>query len=498
MSGDRLLERTVAMCREARTETDGALRTIVGDILEALESPLRVALIGRVKAGKSTLLNALVGERVAPTAASECTQVVTWFRKGPAKRAELVCLDGHRRSLTFEKDGTLPAHLEVPLHDVKEIQVELTSEQLNRITLVDTPGLQSANVELSDRTDAMLGIDASTEAARQADAILYVYEESVHQSDVETLAAFKAVSGDLSASALNAVAVLTRIDQLSSGEDDGWHGRAVAAERLAESHRRVLQNLVADVIPVSGLLAESVETGRLGEDEADIIRTTARGTPAQRHAALLTRNRWESDSADWIGAVEDRRRLFGLLEIAGLQLAVDDALRSGEPFGGAALCDLVLTASGLSALRSSLTDRFDRRSDLLKASRGLSGLADAARQHATAQGSAWLLNQIDELSASDDAFVLRELAMLEQVSSERVSLGATHRAAAQLLLSGLSPHLRLALPDDASWSDVRSAAEAASVMWHTAGLRMADPRARMLAADLARSADLLAKSCMER
>ena len=38
-----------------------------------------VAIAGKVKAGKSTLLNALVGEEIAPTDAGECTRVVTWY-----------------------------------------------------------------------------------------------------------------------------------------------------------------------------------------------------------------------------------------------------------------------------------------------------------------------------------------------------------------------------------------------------------------------------------
>ena len=52
----------------------------------ALDGPLRVAIAGKVKAGKSTLLNALVGERVAPTDASECTRVVTWYRNSHVYR----------------------------------------------------------------------------------------------------------------------------------------------------------------------------------------------------------------------------------------------------------------------------------------------------------------------------------------------------------------------------------------------------------------------------
>ena len=52
------------------------------DQLCRLDEPLRVAIAGKVKAGKSTLLNALVGEQVAPTDAGECTRVVTWYRDG--------------------------------------------------------------------------------------------------------------------------------------------------------------------------------------------------------------------------------------------------------------------------------------------------------------------------------------------------------------------------------------------------------------------------------
>ena len=51
-----------------------------------LDGPLRIAIAGKVKAGKSTLLNALVGEQIAPTDAGECTRVVTWYRDGARSR----------------------------------------------------------------------------------------------------------------------------------------------------------------------------------------------------------------------------------------------------------------------------------------------------------------------------------------------------------------------------------------------------------------------------
>ena len=57
--------------------------------LARFDEPLRVAIAGKVKAGKSTLLNALVGEEIAPTDAGECTRVVTWYLDAPAPKVTM-------------------------------------------------------------------------------------------------------------------------------------------------------------------------------------------------------------------------------------------------------------------------------------------------------------------------------------------------------------------------------------------------------------------------
>src|SRR5881392_1203125 len=51
-----------------------------------LSEPLRIAVAGMVKAGKSTLLNAMIGEEIAPTDTGECTRIVTWYRYGHTPR----------------------------------------------------------------------------------------------------------------------------------------------------------------------------------------------------------------------------------------------------------------------------------------------------------------------------------------------------------------------------------------------------------------------------
>src|SRR3546814_13886316 len=59
-----------------------------------LDEPLRVALAGSLKAGKSTLLNSLVGQDIAPTDATECTRLVTWYRNGTTPQVTATAANG--------------------------------------------------------------------------------------------------------------------------------------------------------------------------------------------------------------------------------------------------------------------------------------------------------------------------------------------------------------------------------------------------------------------
>jgi Dynamin family len=72
-----LLDRSLA------ESTDPSLRGRLTDARRRVDEPLRVAIAGKIKAGKSTLLNALVGEELAATDAGECTRIVTWYADGP-------------------------------------------------------------------------------------------------------------------------------------------------------------------------------------------------------------------------------------------------------------------------------------------------------------------------------------------------------------------------------------------------------------------------------
>ena len=68
---------------------------------------------GKVKAGKSTLLNALLGEELAPTDAGECTRIVTWYRY--SDRPYATHLPGRRRPASRRPYARGDGALEVDL-----------------------------------------------------------------------------------------------------------------------------------------------------------------------------------------------------------------------------------------------------------------------------------------------------------------------------------------------------------------------------------------------
>lgn len=214
-AGAGLIDQVAQVCQLAKTAGEGHVATEAEAIRARLEEPLRVAIAGRVKAGKSTLLNALVGERLAATDAGECTRLVTWYRQGPTYGVRAVLRDGTDQELRFTREG---GGLEIDLgaqstDEIEWLDVAWPSGRLARFTLIDTPGLESLDVDRSHRTKQLLGIEE--EGPSQVDAVIYLMRH-LHRSDAEFLDTF--LDRSLARpSPVNAVAVLSRADEIGAG-----------------------------------------------------------------------------------------------------------------------------------------------------------------------------------------------------------------------------------------------------------------------------------------
>ena len=169
------------LCDNAASHLSGPGAESVAALRRRLDEPLRLAVAGRVKAGKSTLVNALVGRQVAQTAETECTRVVTQFRYAPDERYEVVARSGATTAYRLPADG-LPEAFPLPPKDIARVDVWLSSEPLRTCTIIDTPGLSSTNTDISARTSALLGTgldDDCRQAISGAEAVLFVLNQNV-------------------------------------------------------------------------------------------------------------------------------------------------------------------------------------------------------------------------------------------------------------------------------------------------------------------------------
>jgi GTPase SAR1 family protein len=130
------------------------------------ENELQIVVVGSFKRGKSTLINALVGEPVLPMAVVPLTSVVTLVRCGKEKAANVEFLGGHRENISFNHIPDFVAEDRNPKNEKKvdRVIVDIPSPFLREGTiLVDTPGVGSIyrhNTQVAERyfpkADAMI------------------------------------------------------------------------------------------------------------------------------------------------------------------------------------------------------------------------------------------------------------------------------------------------------------------------------------------------------
>jgi GTPase SAR1 family protein len=362
MTGRDRRQDAPSLLEEARRLLDGDTEATarLAAAQARLDEPLRVAVAGKVKAGKSTLLNAFLGERVAPTDTGECTRVVTWYRHGTVPRVTVVPRTGRPLPQPVRRiDGRLLLTTGgLPIEEIDRIDVRWPAPTLRNLTLVDTPGLASLSEELSNQSAAALTPDDSVSLV---DAVVYLMRH-LHESDTQFLEAFRDQQSASSLSAMTLV-VLSRADEIGSGRIDAL----VSATRVAQRYRTdpAVRALCLDVVPVAGLLAESGRTLRQVEFEA--LRDLSTLGREDRERLLLSADRFVSTPLPSAPAAtpEVRSALMQRLGVFGVRLG---AVLVRDGFVSASmLADELVRRSGLDEVTRILTTQFSARAGALKA-----------------------------------------------------------------------------------------------------------------------------------
>jgi hypothetical protein len=459
-----LCRRVAALCMDIGFR-EQHLNDQLTRLISALGEPLRVAFAGRVSMGKSTLVNALLQAPVAPTGDRETTRVVTRFEAGELENVELTLRDGTSRQAFLTPDGVLPPAYPVPTEQIRDVRVRLPyAPVLQRITIIDTPGVESLNEEISNRTTESLFSRDSRAAVADADALIYLLRVD-SQGDAAAVAAFNELTAaDLCA--LTAVGVLNCKAEQPLAEFD-----RVASRLKGEP---AFRHRVADVIPVAGLLAHTAGSALLNERDAAHLRSLA---TYDVDDLLIDVDEFLEAPCDV--ARDDRQRLLELLGIMGLRVALH-TVQSAPATDLAKLNSILLEASGLPRLQEIINGTFANCADQIKAGKTLNDVTRLSYQADAATGSRARV-MIETLRADPEMHGIQELWALQQCARTDIRLPDWVATELASVAAHATPAAKVGLPPEASPGEIMAAAQSGASRAHSyaAGLSRVRPEARI-------------------
>ena len=468
---EELEQRTYRLLNEAAHVYRGVppAAGVLRSALDRLADPLRLAVAGPPRSGKSTLINALIGEDLAPVELPGDPPATVVHRDGTQPRALL----HDERGTPFETPMTrtspglrlAPGPREFGRSDgAGRVVVEWPSRVLRRTELVDTRMVLPQAFEV-------------------ADAVLYVTTH-LGEADLRLLQTARGVRGP-SVFPVQTIVVVSRADTPGGGRTDAL----LTAKRAARRRRREprVGALCQDVLAVSPLIAYAART--LSEDEFRAIAALATRPRSEVEPYLLSTDRFTAADAVLPVGAQQRASLLQRLGLGGVRLAITLA-RTGSDTR-AVLGERLQEHSGLGDLQVSIAELFTARRAVLRARSVLTVLDRLLRTHPVPP-AAQLLADLELLVA--DAHEFRELRLLSALRAGRVNLPPEHAIDAKRLLGGAGTSVgeRLGVSPEATDEDSWTEAQAAAERWRELAHGPAVVAAQRRAAEVVlRSCDMI-------
>jgi dynamin family protein len=498
MTGE-LAERFGQTLATAITRLDGVpalapVRALLAERTALLEARMRVAVVGRVCQGKSTLVNALIGQALTPTGTLELSYSVNHIRYGSPPTITVHFKDGTSGVTSVDKLEQYAARRDDNqdlLASIDYLDVVTDQPYLSGFDLIDTAGLDSAWVEDSAVTLEFLrksraDLEAETvEAAAKADALIVVMSKrGMSATDEEMLQAFLG-PGSAFQSPVTTTGVLTKVEDLWPGAEDPF----VAARQIRDLMLKnpSVRSMLFEVEPVCGKLAETAA----GLDDADLddLRQLAGLPQGALEGSLLSAQVFMRPDRGLPLSGDRRRELYASFTGYGLKIAAS-LLRDDKVGTVAELRERLQQASGITGLRGRLTDHFAHRADLLKTrltSELLIRAERSLRRHLTPADRQTLDGVTAMVTAYQNELGLAELGLLQRIQTATTVLSRADREQILRLIGeyGRAVYDRLGLPADTPLAELAARAASLHERWLLDGPTIVDRE----------SADVLVRRC---
>jgi hypothetical protein len=489
----RASRRLDELSREGADTASG--RTAIAHYAARLTAPMRVAVVGRISSGKSTLTNALLGCRLVATGIEELTFNVNWLRHADDSSLVVHFKDGSSsQRFTLDELERLTSrrqdHQDL-LASIDFIEVFFANDQLRIYDLIDTPGLDSHFGTDSQNTLRFLRRtgqevrDTTLAHTRGADALLLVFGRSISEADIDALSDLQG-SELASLTPITAIGVLTKVEHYWPSEPDPMESARRVAGRLM-THGAV-KRLLYDVLPVCSLVGAAADT--FTDADLEALSVLAK-LPPDRLATLARRGEHfcTREYADVEVPAACRKALFGQFGGWGIVLAAR-LVREGVSDHGELRAQL-LEHSGMARLRTLISAHFGNRAQLIKLQQIV---AELRRDSGTADRSlAAISAEIENLALNEHGFA--ELALLRDHYRGLLSLDEDEAAEVLQVTGehGVWITDRLGLGRQATLDQMHQRACQRAEYW---GERSDDPEltgyTRLAAKQLRRSYELLA------
>ena len=357
------LRKCMEECKElARREGQGIVSSAIQGVMDNLDSPMQLAIIGKISSSKSTLVNAILGsDDVVEMGQMETTYNVSWLKYGSSVAdIKVVFKDGSSEAIPRDQWKQWSGQAENKLKDtVKYIEVTYEHEILRNINIIDTPGLDS-----SMGTDSKNTIDFLRDV--RPDAVLMVFTEGLAQSTMDVIKEFQgSQSNKMLLSPLNAMGILSKIDLLWT-IDKLKAPFEIAQYDIIEDNIYHLFPEVRDslygIMPVCAMLG--LASQMLNQNDIDLLRALSKTSKEDLEEMFHSVNDFTDDYFKIEISVEDRGYLYKKFGLYGVHELLS-YIKDGE-------CDLqsvqahLREISGFDRFNKCLYSHFGQRSHLIK------------------------------------------------------------------------------------------------------------------------------------